>query len=219
MRKIVCDASSVISLAENCFLPLLQDLKNAEFIVSKCVEKEIVEKPLATRRFGLEAVRAGLLVEKGIIKVVDDPFIQEYTKKITDLANSLLKYKEGYVKIMHEGEAQSIACLKFLGAKTLLIDERTTRLLIEDIELLKKYIESRTGFKLEIDENVLCQIKKESAEINVIRSCEILAYAYENNLLKDFGDKVFETGLWALKFSGCSITDEEIKEYLDLLGQ
>jgi hypothetical protein len=41
--------------------------------------------------------------------------------------------------------------LKTLGTNTLLIDERTMRLLIEDIDMLKEYIEGRTNHELWMD--------------------------------------------------------------------
>jgi hypothetical protein len=180
---------------------------------------ETLDTPLSTKRFKLKALQIKAYIAKGVIEVIDDPFIYDYSLKITDLANSLLSYKGNDVKIVHQGEAEVIACLKLLKENTILLDERTTRHLIEDPEQLKRYMESRTNFKLDMDEQIRKSLTKELAGINVIRSAELFAYAYEKQLFPQYSvEGGLEAGLYALKFAGCSITDEEIKDYVELLG-
>jgi predicted nucleic acid-binding protein len=218
MKTVLCDSSSLISLADNCFLPLLERV-GGKFLVSRSVKHETVDRPMITKRFSLPAMRINSYISAGIIQLYDGPGIADYSKKITDLANSLLEYKGKRVKIIHEGEASSIACLKVMGEDTLMIDERTARQLIEAPEFLRDYIGSRTKHRLVINDSVLDELRREIGGITVIRSAELLAYAYDKGYLDDYEtDKVLNAGLWALKFAGCSITEDEIKEYTKLLG-
>ena len=216
--KIPCDSSSIISLADNCLLRILEGTQH-KFVIPKRVKMEIFDSPFSTKRFKLRAIQINSFLQRGAMEVVDDPFIHSYSEEITDLANSLLSYRGDNVKIIHQGEAEVIACLKLLKSNTIILDERTTRHLIEDPDRMRKYMEARTGLRMEMDEAVKRRIVKELAGINVIRSAEVFAYAYEKGLVAYHGAKgALEAGLYALKFSGCSITEEEIKDYIELLG-
>lgn len=219
MKRIVCDSSSLISLTDNCMLFLLHQLKGAEYYVPKGVEQEIVAYPMRTKRFELPAIRIKQMITDGTLHVYDHPQIYDYAEKITRLANSLFKFKKRFVKIVHEGEAQSIGCMRVLGTNTLLTDERTVRHLIEDPEQLKRYMEARTQYELQMDKHVCEELRRELEGIQVIRSADLLAYAYDKGLLNKFGTpQILDAGLWGLKFAGCSITSEEISEYVDLLS-
>lgn len=215
--KIPCDSSSLISLSDNCILRVLENNKN-KFVVPKRVKMEVFDSPFSTKRFKLRAIQINSFIKRGVIEVIDNPFIYSYAQEITDLANSLLNYRGDYIKIIHQGEAEVIACAKLLKENTVVLDERTTRHLIEDIDKLKKYMESRTGLRLEVNEGAKKKLEKELSGIDVIRSAEIFAYAYEKQVLPYNTKDALEAGLYALKFSGCSITDEEIKDYVELLG-
>jgi len=216
--KIPCDSSSLISLCDNCILKILEDSKN-KFVIPKRVKMEVFDAPFSIKRFKLRAIQINTYLKKGTIEIIEDPFIYEYAEKITDLANNLLEYRGDHVKIIHQGEAEVIACLRFVKGNTIVLDERTTRHLIEDPDQLKRYMESRTGLGLTMDEGVKRELAKELVGINVLRSAEVFANAYERRLFPQYDTRdALEAGLYALKFSGCSITDEEIKDYLEMLG-
>lgn len=216
--KIPCDSSSLISLADNCLLRIMENSEH-KFVIPKRVRMEIFDAPFSTKRFKLRAIQMDSFLKRGAIEIIDNPFIYDYAGKIADLANSLLTYHGDNVRIIHRGEAEVIACMKFLKENTILIDERTTRHLIEDPDQLKKYMKSRTGLQVEINEKVKRELLKEFKGVNVIRSAEVFAYAYEKRLFPQYDAKdALEGGLYALKFSGCSMTDEEIKDYIELLG-
>ena len=217
MSKIVCDASSLISMSDNCLLWLLPGFK-AEFIVPGEVKRELVDKPLKEARFQFKALRLSRAIESGDITVVHG--VAKQAKKIASLANSLFKYGSHNVNILHGGEAQSIALMQEQGIQTLLVDERTTRLLVEDRKSLKKYIERRTGFNLKLNHKIEREIEKELEGISVIRSSELLAWAYENGLMTKFGKgrSVLHASLYGLKYSGCAISNNEIEDYMRLLA-
>ena len=219
MNKIVCDSSSLISMSDNCLLWLLPGF-NAEFIVPEEVKREIVDRPLKSARFEFKALRLGMAIGSGAIKVVSDGDVARRAKEIAGLANSLFRYGKHNVNIIHGGEAESIALMQKQGIQTLLVDERTTRLLVEDHVALKKYIERRTGFNLKLNNKIAKRLEDEVGGISVIRSSELLAWAFENGLLKKFGNdkSVLHASLYGLKYSGCAISNDEIEDYMRLLA-
>jgi predicted nucleic acid-binding protein len=217
MNSIPCDSSSLISLGDNCILRILENM-NAKFVIPKGVKIEVIDAPLSTKRFKLRAIQMDALLKKGVLQVIDDPRVFDYAQKIADLSNRLFEYGGKNVKIIHHGEAEVMACAKLLNEDTILSDERTTRHLLEDPDQLKKYMQARTGLDLKMDEEVENELAKELNGMNVIRSAEIFAYAYEKRLMPQYATKQsLEAGLYAVKFSGCSITDEEIREYIELI--
>ena len=68
------------------------------------------------------------------------------------------------------------------------------------------------------ERRALEELQKKLIGINVIRSAEVVANAYEKDLLPWKGKQVLEAALYAVKYSGCSITREEIEEYQKILG-
>jgi predicted nucleic acid-binding protein len=218
-ETVICDASSLISLSDNCLLWLLGKLK-ANFVIPVGVKKEIFDNPIRSRRYELKALRLGSALDNGWISVLDLPGIRRQAGRIVDMANSSFQYRKRNVKILQEGEAETLALMLREKYKSLLIDERTTRLLVEDTETLKKYIEAKTRFRLRANRQVLNQLRNEFRGIKVIRSSELLAFAFERGLLNTYNrqNRALHAGLYGLKYSGCAITDEEIDQYLELFS-
>jgi hypothetical protein len=190
-----------------------------ELIITPGVKDEIVNHPIQTKRFMLKGMRLQELIKEGTIKVMSHPELKEETFRIASTANKLLSMGKRTINVVHEGEAESIALYELIDADALLVDERTTRHLIESPEKVRDYMQSRVEHKVDLNLKVADALKKEMKSIKVIRSSEIIAFAYENGILKSCETKEsLEAALFALKFSGCSITEEEIKEYLEMLG-
>ncbi len=218
MKKIICDSGPLISLSNNCAIDLLRKFKN-EFVIPEGVKREIVNNPMNTRRFELKAIILQEAIQKGEIKVVNQTRqMQQEAREVINLANNLLKIKEKPIKILHEGEADAIGLMIAWNEKNFLIDERTTRHLIEDPEKVRDYMQSKTKYKVKMNETVLEQLRKKLKGIKVIRSAEIVANAYEKGILPWKNPKALEAALYAVKYAGCSITKEEIKEYVKMLG-
>ncbi len=222
MTEIACDSSSLISLGNNCTLnliPFFSDNHDVDFYISKAVKQEIVDRPTQTKKFKFTGLKMNQLIQEGYLKVIDEP-VKEYTNRFLELSNSLLSSKETgeNIEILHRGEAEAIGTLKYLGTNNLLIDERTTRLLIEDIHVLKDYISSRVKEEIEIEKDVKEKIDIETNDIDVIRSSELIARGYETGFFKEKTKDMLEGSLYGVKFAGCAIKSEEIKEYLKLIG-
>lgn len=217
--KLVCDSSSIISLCDNNLLWLLKKVgSGTKIVIPPAVKREIVDDPLATRHFELRAIQMNKLLLENTVSVSGDVKIPEITNEITCLANSLLSFKKKPVKILHAGEAEAIACLKLNGGAVFMVDERTVRLLVENPEKLKEYMEDRTGYSIEMNKQVKNALEEKLAGIEIIRSADFFAQAYENGLLDEFGtEKILEAGLYGLRYAGCAIAEDEIKEYVKML--
>ncbi len=215
---IVADSSAIISLAINCMSSALGEL-NASIVVTPSVYNEVITQPLTTKRFALEAMRIGKLFDKKIISVKEVD--RKAANEILDAVNSVFEVRGRPLNIIHRGEADAVTLARDVKADALLIDERTTRLLIEDIQEVKNTLSFRTGKKIEVNRKKFDELGRMLPQIPVIRSAEIAAIAYEKGVL----DKQLEAGrgnpldaaLCALKFSGCSISWEEIEEYTRLI--
>ena len=90
----------------------------------------------------------------------------------------------------------------------IVVDERTTRMLVEKPENLKELLERKTHTKIVLVKKDFQYFK----EFKIIRSAELMYVAWKKNLLGVKKGEVLDALLYALKFKGCSISDEEISE-------
>ena len=219
-KAIVFDAGALISLSMNGLLDELVKLKkifNGSFLITKQVRNELVEKPLKIKRFELEALKAQKLIDDKILEEahaygIDDSLIESQTKEMMNIANEIFADKAGNLNIMQIGEASCLALSKILQKKgienVLVIDERTTRMLIEKPENLKNLLQRKLHTKI----NFLKKNFKHFENFKVIRSSELMYVAWKKNLLDLKKGNVLDAILYALKFKGCSISEEEIDE-------
>jgi len=130
----------------------LQQSLEAEFIVSKSVVEEIVEKPMHIKRFELNAVRVKKAIDDGWLKSIEmNHGLAAWTNKVMDVSNNCFFLNRKPIKIIHRGEAETLALMKELNAKTLVIDERTARMLIENPTRMKASIQQRLGKPITIN--------------------------------------------------------------------
>ena len=220
-KAIIFDASSLISLAMNGLLPELENLKKVfggKFIITKDVEREAIERPIKIPRFALEGLRLRELFRKGVLELpsavgVNDEEINLETSRFENLANNIFSSNREKIELIHRGETSSLALSRILSERkienVICIDERTTRMLVEKPENLKDLLERKMHVKVKLGKEEFRAFKG----FKIIRSTELMYVAWKKNLvrLKD-GRKVLEALMWALKFKGCAISDDEIKE-------
>jgi hypothetical protein len=218
-KAIIFDSSTLISIAMACMYEELRKLKqnfDGKFLITQEVKKEIVDKPLAIPRFQLEVIKIQQLLNEKILEMpdsvgVNNSEITSITKKITDTANSTFT-NENEIKLIDYGEASCLALSKILTEKKIenvvAIDERTMRSLCETPESLKKFLEKKMHTKI--------SAKKENFSIfkgfKIIRSVELIYIAYKKGLAGQKNKKLFESMIYALKFKGCAISNEELSE-------
>ena len=222
MNGLILDAGPIISLTTNNLLWLLEPLQqkaNTTFSIVSSVKREIVDRPLATKKFKFEALQVERLLEQGSIRVIDKPEFKSKALQLLDLANTVFWAHKSPIRIVQLGEIESIAAAAGLGSNRVVMDERITRSLLETPEQLHKLMEMRLHTKLHMDTGRLEELRTFTRHIEIIRSAELVAIAYEKGLLDKFlvnvpnaKKELLESVLWGVKLNGCAISEQEIDE-------
>ncbi|MBU2616959.1 MAG: hypothetical protein KKB79_03200, partial [Nanoarchaeota archaeon] len=133
--------------------------------------------------------------------------------------NTLFRGRGKDVHIMDLGEASCLALSAILrdrGVESLIvIDERTTRMLVEKPDNLRKFL----GKKFHIDVSVQKKNVDAFKNFKIIRSPELAYIAHKKGLVHLKGALVLDALLYALKFKGASISGEEIEEMKRMAGK
>jgi hypothetical protein len=220
---IVCDSSSLISLSTTgllgCLIALKKDI--GKIYITPEVLRECIERPIQIPAYALSAVRLKRALNEKILHILSPS--KEKTYEILTYFNSVLIERKGKkpIHLIHAGEAEIIAAAVENEIDYLLIDERTTRAVVEDIEGLREHLSEELGVPLEINGHAYEKIAEISNGMNFIRSTEIIALSYEKSYFKKFKDlekEAFKAALYATKFAGCAIGFDEIDEILSEEG-
>lgn len=220
-KILIFDASSLISLAMNGLLPELKELRKlfpGKFIIPREVKYEAIERPMTIKRFELEAMKINQLYEEKILESptsigIDEDKISEETKKLIDIANNTFFEKgQKEIHLIDSGETACIALAKELNEKgiknVLLIDERTTRMLCEKPENLKKLLQKKLHVRVDVKKNNLSHFRG----MKIVRSAELIYIAYKKGVVRIKNKKILDALLYALKYKGCAISTEEIEK-------
>ncbi len=173
---------------------------------------------MGSKRYALESMRIKKLFSDGVVSIMNpEPLI---TQELLNISNSIYSVNKHPLRLIHEGEAAALALLAGIEASALLIDERTTRMLIEDAEGLRGVLSSQLGRQVDMDRQRFESFRDIVPDVRIIRSSEIAAVAYEKGILGrnlgNCGKEALMATLYALKFSGCAISWKEIEEYLSI---
>jgi len=220
MKVIIFDASTLITLAMNGMFQVIRDLKKSfdgKFIIPREVYGEIVGKPIKNKRFELEALRMKGLVDEGILEFpsalgVKDADVSEKVEELLDLANSTFVGKGKNIHIIDLGEAAVVVLSRILDEKKIqnvaAIDERTTRVMCEKPNNLIKLLKRKLHMEITSHKDNY----KKFGSCKIIRSTELIYVAYKKGFIKIKDPRTLDALLWAMRFKGCSISNEEIKE-------
>jgi|TARA_B100002003_G_C13964311_1_gene466948 predicted nucleic acid-binding protein len=217
----VFDTSSLISMSQSCLIASLKGLRNENentFVIPESVYGEVVERPLKIKRFELNAVRVQKAVDEGWLEVkeLNAPF-RDMANKIADLANNMFFIKGKRLKLIQAGEIEALALLKQLNSNLLIIDERTTRAILESPMQLKRLIERRRNKKVNFKEENAAELKEMFPELDIARSVDLVALAFERKLLGEElpqSKQALEAALYAVKYAGCAVSGNEIERFL-----
>ena len=214
----MCDSSSLISLTDSCFIHIIYFLKKkfgGKFIIPASVEKECVERPMHIRNYALHAIRLKRAIAEGMIDVVEAA-PQKGAEEIKFMANNIFHVEGTPLRLLHAGEADVLSLALELGVDNILMDERTTRMLVEDPESLRQHLEHELGRQIGINEQSLSAFSRATRHLRFFRSTELLLLAHEKGYFADYKElerEAVEASLYKLKYSGCAIGFEEIGEY------
>ncbi|MBI2671263.1 hypothetical protein HYX18_04790 [Candidatus Woesearchaeota archaeon] len=225
MRSIIFDTSSIISLAINNMLWTLEHLKkqfDGKFFITESVHKELVDNPLRSKRYKLEALMIQDVIENRIIEVYPGKNLEKDAKELLSLLNHVFSVRDSYIKILDMAEVESLVLAKELGSRAYIVDERTIRLVVENPPMLASLLKDKLHTKIDISYKNLENIRNWFKAIKILRSVELMLIAYKMKLFDNYlqGNKNkrydFVDGmLWALKLHGCSITENEIHQILN----
>ncbi len=219
-KAIIFDSGVLISFSMNGITNIIKDLKGAfdgKFLITSEIKKEVIDTPIRIKRFKLEALKVKKLLDEGVIEMpsslgVKDDEIKKRTKGISDIANSLFRGDGKDLHLIDSGEASGLALAEILDKKgirnVIAIDERTTRVLVENPEKLKKFLQKKLHVKISIKKENLKFLKK----FKIIRSPELLYVAYKKGLIKLKNGSALDALLYAVKYKGSSISNAEIEE-------
>ncbi|MFC1710854.1 hypothetical protein ACFLZJ_01725 [Nanoarchaeota archaeon] len=219
-KAIVFDASTLISFAMNGLLEEVKALKSVfkgNFIITNEVKYEVIDRPIKIKRFELEALKVKSLLDAKIIELpssigIKDAEISKRAKEILDIANKTFTGGGKGINLLHLGEASCLALSKILNEKKVenafAVDERTARMLVEKPDNLKKLFEKKLHTRITSDPKNY----KFFEGIRIIRSAELAYVAYKKGLVRLKDGIVLDALLYALKFKGCAISNEEISE-------
>ncbi|MFA6887924.1 MAG: hypothetical protein WC254_00325 [Candidatus Woesearchaeota archaeon] len=230
MKQLLFDTGPIINFTINNLLWLLDELKkefNGEFYITPEVYNELINKPLSTRKYKLEALQVLPYITKGTLKIYKNPQIVEIAKKLGQYANHSFEIEHQPIEIVHSGELEAVAAAIFLKADAIVIDERTTRHLIENPKKIALHFENTIHRKVFTNVDNLNKVREMISNLKVIRSTELVTIAYEKGLFKEYTENagkiipninkaVLEGALWGVKLNGCSVKEDEILEILSL---
>lgn len=225
-KILIFDASSIITLALNNLLYLLRGLKtefNVRFIMSEEVRREVIDQPLQIKRYELEALMIRQLVKDNVLQFpesigIESKKVTEETNQVMRTANKMFRAGSRFIRIISAGESSCFALSRILKTKdidsVLAVDERTARMLSENAENLRRLMEKKLHTKINVQKNSLAYF----SGFKVIRSAELCWVAYKKGLvgIAD-GVQLLDGLLYATKYKGCAISNQEIEEIKRLI--
>lgn len=224
MKSIVFDAGPIISLTTNNLLWLLKSLKDkykGEFYISERVKGELVDRPLKTKKFKFEALQVLQYINNDIIKVIKNEKIRKMTFELLDLANNCFKARGQWIRIVHYGEMEGLAASLYLNSDAFVVDERTTRTLIENTKKEINILRRTLHVNINVNEENLKKFKEMVKGIKILRSVELVTVAYELGLLNEFLPNIenakktlLDSVLWGVKLNGCAVSKKEVEQIL-----
>jgi len=220
-KAIIFDAGALITISMNGLdkeLIRLKGIFDGVFLITQQVKKEVIDKPLTIKNFELEALRTKKLLDDKVIELADDygldnKSIENKSNEIMNIANSFFMSPKEPVRLLHLGEASCLALSEMLNKEkiknVIVIDERTTRMLIEKPENLRELLIRKLHTNISLVKQNFAYFKN----FQVIRSAELIYVAWRKGLveLKD-GIFILDALLYAIKSKGCAISSDEIEE-------
>jgi hypothetical protein len=213
--SVVCDASSLIALTDAGLLGALMSVEQrmkGDLLVTREVINESINNPIKVPEYSFSAVRLKRALDSGAFGLVE--FSDNTFDKILNSANNMF-YTNRPFHLVNHGEAEMLAAAIDNNLTTMLMDERTTRALIEAPMELKNHLENEFHVRINVNQDMYAEFKEMTSGLQVIRSAEIVALANEKGYFKkykDLSNAAYEAALYAVKFKGCSIGFDEIKE-------
>ena len=220
MKALIFDSGTLINLSLNGLLDILPKLKESfqgKFIITPQVKAEIIDHPSNVPRFQLEALRMNELLNKKILELptslnISQALIDKSTREFKDTANHYVQMHNKWVEIVSDAEMSCLALSNELDKQKIenmiAVDERTTQIISKNPKELKAMMTRKLHENVQVPSNNFALFSK----FHFIRSSELVYVAYKKGLISLKGPSVLEALLYATKFNGSAISEDEIKE-------
>jgi len=224
MADLIFDTSTIISLATNNLLNALVELKKkfkGDFLISDAVRREILDNPLSSKKYKLEAIIISELIQNNVFRVYSKINIEQKTMRVLNLGNNIFSAYGNNIHMLDKAEVETLVLAQLLKG-VYIVDERNMRLMVEDYKKLALLLERKLDTKIKINNQNLRLFKQEISNVNIIRSAELMAVAFEFGLFKEYENKyasrkdILDGILWGLRLRGCAISTDEILELLKI---
>lgn len=219
IKTLVFDSGAIISLALNSILWILDPLKHrfqGEFLITPKVRDELIDKPMKTKKFKLEAIQVNEYLSKQILEEVEEKKeLIDMTERLLFYANNSFQAWGNYMKIVHEAEMESLALAKIKEAQALVVDERNTRMLVEDADTLVMILKRKLHTNIKVDRANLRKFQQMVEGVKIIRSVELVTIGHKLGLFDKYKiekRELLDALLWGVKLNGCSVSEHEIKQ-------
>lgn len=226
MKSLIFDSGPIISFSMNNLLWLFPELKNkfnGKFYITNGVKREIIDNPLNSKKFKFEALQVLKEFDNNILELYKNKELNDKTYELLELANHLFNAHGKEMNIVQYAEMEVLAAAIISESDAIVIDERTTRLLLENPEKLRKILQKKLHTSVNSNKDNLKKFKALTKGLKVIRSIELVLIAYEKGLLnnyvlniKDPKKNLLDGLLWGLKLNGCSVSSDEINKVITL---
>lgn len=221
-RYIVCDSGSLITFTSSCASDLLYFFKskfNITFVIPPSVEEEVVLYPLrkGIKKYMQSALKIRQAIDDKVVRVMQVDDLAHIRDHLLNIGNNLFYARGKPLHLVDIGEMEMIALAKEIGSDSIVLDERTTRMLIEAPFRLKEHMEEELKINIMVNKANLQEFSKHCEGLSAFRSSELLILGYENGFFKKYGDlekEMLEAVLYSFRFNGCSISFDEIVSYV-----
>ncbi len=220
-KSILCDSSTLICLSNSALISCLDHLNRKlgiKFFIPREVLREAIDRPDQMKSHAWSSIKIKQMVRKGTIEVIEsNDDVETLSSEIDNLANNSFFLGSEKITILHPGEIDVLALATYWQIKRVSIDERTSRVLFENHNLLREHLQKEFGTRINVNISNLNKLKSMLSGVTFMRSPELLYLAYRTSYFSVFKEdekKAFEYALYALKFHGSSISYHEIEEIL-----
>ncbi len=187
---------------------------NGNFYIPDSVKRELVDRPIMTKKFKLEAIMIDRLILDGQLLVHKPLEVDGLLQHV----NKIYSVNGQPITILQKAEIEALLLVLRLQADAYVVDERTMRMIIENPKLLRNLLEKKLHRRVEMDNKLAKEFLQIVKGVNVIRSSEVMVIAYELGLLNKYltvnhkAEDLLDGLLWGLKLRGCGISGDEISE-------
>jgi hypothetical protein len=196
---------------------MLKEKLDGNFLITDGIRDEIISRPIQSKKYGFGAVTLQKAINDGVLVVLETEFLKKTAQEIMDITNNTFLLNGRPLNLVHLGEAEVLALMSETNSNSVLIDEKTTRLFVENPEKLYNHLLQQYQGELKMDRTKLAQLKSMFADTKILRSVEMLGIAYMHGFFKQYGpleNEALKAAMYAVKFVGCGVSFEEIEEFI-----